>query len=748
MEASAKKKTIGKILIAALLLFVAAGAVFAALLLPQERIYRAAAEESEALPYDQAAERLSEAIEQLDGKPFSKDRIDALSALRSERLSKEIDRAIAEDDLDYAAELLKDSSDGRKTEIETELLYRAACATENAGRDNEALTAFRSLGEYRDSAAHAESIEERLAFQAAQAVFTGSNYDEGIAALHTLGTEQALAAADALLAQREERMAQIQQQATDRISAGAWHTAGIGGQNAWIAGDARYGEAPKEARRTVSGLTAVFFLQDGRVIPNTETYGAAETIASFDDITDLSAGLTHGLFLHADGTVTGLGSGAYGRLAVRDWNGIVSVAAGAWHSVGLKADGTVLAAGGNGHGQCDVSDWTDVVSVKAGLWHTVGLKRDGTVEAAGDNTYGQCDVSDWRDVCQIACGACSTVGLKRDGTVVAAGDNACGQCDVSDWTDVAAVAAGAYHTVGVRYDGSLLCAGRLPKELPNEPLFDSNWKVSGLLETEAHGTAKAYIEGEGSELGPWLYLDPSGAVQICIDDSEPQTPFRADMLATANALPNGRVTDPEATGKVIRMPALLPQEQAKNAHAVLAMTGDYLGFTSNRKGVMLRGGVVYYDRTEQTTAAILPNGTMALYPRGKINAEQLRALGVKDSFSFGPVLVEDGKAAYDDGGKKGVVTMRVALGYSDPFHFLAAVTLRDRQNQMSFTDVANVCVRYGCKAAYNLDGGHSTSLVFMGRELSLLTLTGTPHHNIRGLSDVVTFLENDAVQPD
>ena len=46
--------------------------------------------------------------------------------------------------------------------------------------------------------------------------------------------------------------------------------------------------------------------------------------------------------------------------------------------------------------------------------------------------------------------------------------------------------------------------------------------------------------------------------------------------------------------------------------------------------------------------------------------------------------------------------------------------------------------------AYNLDGGHSSSLVFMGLELSLVsTRSNWKYNNIRGLSDVVMFLEID-----
>ena len=624
--------------------------------------------------------------------------------------------------------------------------YRNADALEAEGKDAEALAAFASLGDYEDAAARAEAIRTRINFAAAEAVFTGTNYDEGIAALRALGTEAGDAAADALEAEKADYLvryrADLLALADGRISAGAWHTAAIG-STPWIAGDARYGEAPQEADAVISGLTSVLYLKDGKVLTTGETFGEESVIASLTDITDAAAGLSHALFLHADGTVTGVGSKAYGRTDTSEWTDVADVAAGAWHSVALKADGTVVAIGLNEYGQCDVSGWTDAVSVSAGLWHTVALKADGTVVACGDNTYGQCDVSGWTDVIAIDCGACHTVGLKADGTVVACGDNAAGQCDVSGWTDAAAVAAGAYHTVAVRLDGKLISTGNTP--VPDEPLFESTWETEPVVIAASNGAVTEYIENPDSKTGPWLYMDENGAALICIDDSEARTPFRADLFARAGKLPSGRVTNPEASGDYIKMDTELPQTQAQKHHAVVAFTGDYIGYTSNRKAVMIRNGVVYYDRAETTTMAVMPDGTLQLFEKGETNAETLLALGVKDSFSFGPVLAQDGVRVTD---LVNEYTMRVAFGYTDPYHYVVAVAMRDRSQQMSHKMIAQVCANYGCRLAYNLDGGHSASLVFLGKDLSLVSLESDYDHlsTIRGLSDVVVFLENDAVQ--
>lgn len=695
--------------------------------------------------------------------------VDEVDAKVRELTEAEILRRIDRKDFDGARELLPVVAEDRQAELtllmderiaaieaaQAEELarakaYAAAVALEAQGKNAEAYEAFLALGDYQMSADHAASLKVKLDFAAAAAVFTGENYEEGIAALLALGTAEGNAEAERLTEEWQEslarRRAAIYANAQGRLSAGLWHTAAAG-DAPFLAGDARFGAAPEAADKVVSGPTAVYYLKDGRVIHTNETFGAPETVAAFDDVIDAAAGPAHGLFLHENGRVTGLGSASMGRLDVDRWNHITGVAAGAWHSVGLQQSGTVTACGDNRFGQCDVERWDGIVSVKAGLWHTVGLRADGTAVACGSNEYGQCNVAGWTDLVAIDCGACCTVGLRADGTAVACGDNSVGQCEIANWTELCAIAAGGFHTVGLRYDGSLVATGTDTNGQATLPTsaFAFDWTLDdALTSTATDALPQPYIEGEGTETGPWLYADANGFVLICLDETVERNPFRADLIATSRAIPSGRVTNPEAKGQVIRMDVALPEDQARAAHAVVAFTGDYIGYTANRKSVMIRNGVVYYDRAEQNTLALLPDGTMALYEKGETNAEALLALGVRDSFCFGPTLAVDGVSTNPKG--EGY-TMRVAFGYTDPFHYLAVVGQRDREVQLTLQQIANICAGYGCRIAYNLDGGHSTSLVFLGRELSLLTLTGTNHHNIRGLSDVIVFLENDRVQP-
>lgn len=746
------------------LLALAAGGVYAFVYRPAESMFSSAIAASETASYAEAKGVLTFAVEQLSGNPFAGEKVTVLKQRLNRMLLAEADRAEAAGELAYAADLLEERYPERAEALRQSLAdWEAADATaraqaeaytradilEQAGKDEEALAAFRALKDYKDAAQRAEVIETRLNFAAAKAVFTGTNFDEGIAALTALGTAEGQAAADALQKEKEvwieTRRKQYSAAAVDQLAAGAWHTAAAG-TTPWIAGDGRYGEPPAQADKVFSGLASVFYLSQGKIITTGETFGAEETLANLSGVKKVAPGLVHALILQDSGRVTFVGSEALDRFPAEDWEGMKDVAAGAWHSVALRSNGTVAACGTNDHGQCDVDGWTNVVAVSAGLYHTVALKANGTVVACGDDTYGQCGVNGWTDIIAISCGACTTVGLKADGTVVACGENGAGQCDVSSWTEVAAVAAGTYHTAGLRLDGTVLTAGIAPAKVPGKPVFENDWSSPAVkAEQKAEAVATVYIQGEDEDYGPWLYMDQQGIALICIDYSGDRELFRADMLATKNALPSGRVTRPEASGNYITMPAVLGEDQAKQHHAVLAFTGDYIGWTANRKAVMIRNGVVYYNRAETTTVAILPDGTLQFYPMGTIKAEELQEMGVRDSFSFGPLLVEDGKAYYKNDGKD-ISTARVGFGYSDPFHYIAVIALRERQTALSYEGLTNVFLRFGARLAYNLDGGHSTSLVFMGRELSTVSTRGAARYtNIRGLSDIIMFLENDAV---
>lgn len=605
----------------------------------------------------------------------------------------------------------------------------------------------REAEEAQRLAEEAEQKRLKEAYEAAEALEEAGDFIPAAEGFEALGA-YADAAQRGVQCREEEAAfwANTVAEKRDTLSAGVWHTVAVG-ENTLFYGDVRFTEAvPEGSKKVFSGYTGAFFVDNGKVTAYGENFGAAEELSSFTDIVSVAAGFTHGLFLHEDGTVTGLGSKALNMLAVEDWTGITDVAAGAFHSVGLQEDGKVLAVGDNTFGQCNTQTWEQAVSVAAGLHHTVALLSDGTVVATGDDQYGQCQVSDWENIIAISAGANFTLGLQSDYTVVFAGDNASGQGEVDGWQDVIAIAGGVYHTVALRMDGTLLFAGANDNgQRPEgtETVFAALRSVTP-MDNSTVGTPCEYIYDTEEMLGPWLYVSEQGAVSIVVDETQEKKPMRADLFSAQGSLPRGYVTKPEATGNIIKMPPEGPETMARENRCVFGMVGDFLGFTSNRKAVMMRNGIVYYNRNETSTMAVHPNGTLPCYEKGDgITAEVLMAEGVRDSFSFGPVLVKNKELGTDWKMEVTVKTMRAAIGYACPYHYIAVVTGRDNILGCTFKDIAQIMQGYGCVEAYNMDGGHSTSMIFMGKEISLFTFEGKKHSNMRQMSDILGFLNSE-----
>ena len=331
--------------------------------------------------------------------------------------------------------------------------YKNAEALYAAGQYREAITAFKKLGDYKDSAARAESLKAP-AYEAAEQFLESGDKLNAVRIFSILGNyEDARARSFALWDEISQR---------NTVVAGSFHTVGLKADGTVVAvGSEYYGKLEVSDWKDIMAVAAgddhtVGLKANGTVVAVGENdYGQCD-VSGWTDIVAIAAGWYHTVGLKADGSVVAVGYNKRGQCGVSDWTDIVAVAAGRHHTVGLKADGTVVAAGSNDDRQCDVSGWKDIMAVSAGGSHTVGLKADGTVVAVGSNDYGQCDVSDWTDIVAVAAGLRHTVGLKANGTVVAVGENDHGQCDISDWKKIVAVAAGYAHTVGLEADGSVI----------------------------------------------------------------------------------------------------------------------------------------------------------------------------------------------------------------------------------------------------------------------------------------------------
>ena len=585
----------------------------------------------------------------------------------------------------------------------------------------------------------ADEQDQQLSDQARKAL-DALDYSAAIALAAQLSTAQRQEALEKELTEGWcQKFPKLREKYAHSLHAGAWYSL-VQGPKPLLTGDRRY-EGLKDRfsseDRIIDGLFSLMKISEGRVALLGDTLGADEAVEQITDAKDGALGLNHGLILHGDGTVTNLGARQYGRGQAELWTNITQVAAGGFHSLGLTDQGTLVAAGLDLDGQCQVQDWTNVIAVDAGLRHTVALLSDGHVMATGDNSFGQCDVAGWEHIIDIRCGGNFTLGLTADYRLLAVGDNSCGQCDVAGWPKVLAMDAGLWHTVALLSDGRVVTAGASGHDqcgVGGALLFAGGDQAD--IPASVHLPEKeAVYYGQPSE-GPWLYYSGDGCVIAAFDtDSGRIKATRADLICTYGHPPAGILSG----GGDKPVGTIHARVLAEQNRAVFAITGDYFTFAYNADGLQLRRGVVFKQEKDEVGFGFYPDGSMRIIDPKKVTAEELLAMGVKDSWVFGPTLILDGKAldihkhplSYND------VTMRTVFASLCPYHHLAAT-----YSSSTLAQVPENLLGYGVDIAYNLDGGRSSMMVFMGQTINRSMYM---HDGWRGLQDMVGFLTSDLV---
>jgi len=159
---------------------------------------------------------------------------------------------------------------------------------------------------------------------------------------------------------------------------------------------------------------------------------------------------------------------------------------------------------------------------------------------------------------------------------------------------------------------------------------------------------------------------------------------------------------------------------AAEHEAILAINGDYYGFRNS--GFVIRNGVLYRTtaRSGNSDALVVnADGSFDIINESSSNAETLYAEGALQVFSFGPGLIDDGEIIVSNASEVSQSmgsNPRTAIGMIDELHYIFVVS-DGRTSQsagLSLLELATVMQEYGCTVAYNLDGGGSSTMVFMG----------------------------------
>lgn len=175
-----------------------------------------------------------------------------------------------------------------------------------------------------------------------------------------------------------------------------------------------------------------------------------------------------------------------------------------------------------------------------------------------------------------------------------------------------------------------------------------------------------------------------------------------------------------------------PHAIAKENRAIFAINDDFFGYRIIEKvcpGVIIRNGriletgrdVTYrHSWPELDVLAFFPDGSMKTYPRNAHKAEEYIAMGVTDTYSFGPLLIQDGvinEALYTRKGEQyQSKEPRIAIGMVEPCHYKVLLVRGRVTTSKGCTPawLAEHMKEMGCVEAFNLDGGGSVFMWFDG----------------------------------
>ena len=253
--------------------------------------------------------------------------------------------------------------------------------------------------------------------------------------------------------------------------------------------------------------------------------------------------------------------------------------------------------------------------------------------------------------------------------------------------------------------------------------------------------------------GKWVYQDDG--VTITIErvtrgrGTDTVTYFVADVvLSDATTLLSAFAKNKFGTNIIEKVTTI-----ADNNNAAFAINGDYYGFRSD--GILIRNGVIYRNNPARIGLAMYTDGSMRVYDETQTDAETLLAEGVWNTLSFGPALIENGVVRTDYAGtwidtNFGNRTIeranpRTGIGLIDENHFFFIVAdgrSKGYSRGLTLAELANVFAELGCSEAYNIDGGGSSAMYFMGE------LVNNPlgRDKERGTSDILYIAETEDSQ--
>ena len=298
-----------------------------------------------------------------------------------------------------------------------------------------------------------------------------------------------------------------------------------------------------------------------------------------------------------------------------------------------------------------------------------------------------------------------------------------------------------------------------PADTSWRTLWENNAKTDlpGLPETDEEGflpEGEAEYVLEDSKRGLWVYLSQDLRVVITQHKTKGYSWFEADILRRPEGETLHVVTSLNGRGND-------PVKVASENKLVFGINTDYYLIRVNYKkkvGLVIRDGKVIRESVGETTGTSLPpldtllldaEGGFRVDKAGTLDSAKALELGAKDVLAFGPILIKDGLLRMLTVSYHHKKEPRTAVGLLGENHYLAVVAEGRLSNAagMTLDELGQLMAVRGCTQAFNLDGGHTSALIFMGKRLNKIgNLSGTGTTSPRNMSELLgigTYGGND-----
>jgi exopolysaccharide biosynthesis protein len=158
---------------------------------------------------------------------------------------------------------------------------------------------------------------------------------------------------------------------------------------------------------------------------------------------------------------------------------------------------------------------------------------------------------------------------------------------------------------------------------------------------------------------------------------------------------------------------------AKENEAILAINGDHC---VDGDGTVVRNGQLYRKPKSSLDVLVMNyDGSMQTFSPDEFDVDKTLSGGVYQVWTFGPELLKDGQPMTDFNSTVKGLNPRTAVGYYEPGHY-CFVVVGGRQKGFdegcTMQQLSQLFSELGCKTAYNLDGGRSSEMIYLGNMLN------------------------------